>query len=219
MQAAPPSCGRPRYGGPRREADGTTNTERHGIPSFAPARSSLPACIKLTDSAASSSPHHPTYAAVVRHPLGHQLWLLGRKAPPHPRRQQRRGRDDGGSGGGGRAGTEQPGACASATPTRFDPSFAMPRQRLTTHTCKRACAQVALSVLLRLKDDADTTSPSHGLDGGQSSPHPGQGKRQRRGEAPPAGPLELLVVNTHLKAAKTAEGEKVGGGGEGRSWG
>lgn len=58
--------------------------------------------------------------------------------------------------------------------------------------------QVALSVLLRLK------TPHHHTDT-KATLEQGAGKRQPRVE----GPLELLVVNTHLKAVKTAEGEKV----------
>ena len=64
-------------------------------------------------------------------------------------------------------------------------------------------------MLLRLKTphhhhhhhDADT----------ESSSEQGAGKRQRR----VGGPLELLVFNTHLKAAKTAEGEKASVYGQG----
>lgn len=49
----------------------------------------------------------------------------------------------------------------------------------------------------------------------ESTLEQGAGKRQRRF----GGPLELLVVNTHLKAVKTAEGEKARKGvGEARGY-
>lgn len=124
------------------------------------------------------------HACTVRRPLGQQLQLLGRAALRRRRRRRRWGRNRGG------ARAEQPGMHQHPSiHSSIHPLHAL----ITTTDCSLfGGGKVALAVLLRFTG------------GGQEGPSATKKRPRRDGR----GDRELLVVNTHLKAAKTAEGEQ-----------